>query len=734
MATYNSPGSYVIEKDFSEYPPAIGASLPGVVGFAAQGKANKATLITSAAQLLRTFGRPDQTTGGQALQSALEILTRTNALYFVRCTTDAALDASAAIQWGTCPAVSVSGISPSGTYTFRVDSTDEAGVNNNPGGATDYIFTVAPQTVAENPGYGGASAVIDAVNLLQDDTWPWTVVQRDASTVHFVGTHAGSGTSINVSAHGFHAVGGRAWLPTNPIMPLDWSAGATNSISEAAAALSATAPAEAGTAGKSGYGSTIMPKSPGGIYSVQSMFQGAGYNYSSVTKAGVTSTYGNHVKVVSEIDGKFSLQVFKDGSLEESFPMEMTKGSGTELWPEEVINVGIENTTSEHVKAQFGSVGASAGDSVGENWTPALYWSSTEVPLNGGTYSVQGFAANSAPHTTLASEPIKASYIKAIDGTYLMAGGANGDIGDADGNINADVKAALQGNLAQKTGMQALAAEDIDISMACVPGITQQDIQNSLISLAESTQKFLAVVSPPEGFTTAQQAVNWHNGKATTRTASINSSYAAIYWPWIKIFDTFSKSDMYVDPAAFAISVMCTTDIVADPWFAPAGLTRGRLTRPTDVEVSLTTGDRDSLYKTGSNINPIAKFAQDGIVIWGQKTAQRNPSALDRVNIRRMMIAIRKMILSATRALVFEPNDTMTWSRITNLLNPALADIQNRRGISEFRVVCDDTVNTPVRVDRNELWCKVLIRPTKTAEVLIFEVNLTNQSSDLGTA
>jgi len=139
------------------------------------------------------------------------------------------------------------------------------------------------------------------------------------------------------------------------------------------------------------------------------------------------------------------------------------------------------------------------------------------------------------------------------------------------------------------------------------------------------------------------------------------------------------------------------------------------LTKPVEVEVKLTQGERDVMYSDGNVINPIVSFPQQGITIFGQRTAQRTASSLDRVNIRRLMIYLRKVILSATRRFVFEPNDRFTWAQIEGVLNPFLDDIARRRGISEFRVVCDDSVNTPVRVDRNELWCKVLLKPTKTA-------------------
>jgi phage tail sheath protein FI len=178
---------------------------------------------------------------------------------------------------------------------------------------------------------------------------------------------------------------------------------------------------------------------------------------------------------------------------------------------------------------------------------------------------------------------------------------------------------------------------------------------------------------------------------------------------------------------------MAYTDAVSDTWFAPAGFQRGRLTKPTEVEVKLNQGDRDSLYSGGNIVNPIVAFPQQGLTIFGQRTGQRSPTALDRINIRRLMIYVRKTILAATQRFVFEPNDEFTWSQIEGVVNPFLDDIRRKRGITEFRVVCDETTNTPLRVDRNELWTKVILKPTKTAEVIVFEINLTNQSADLGT-
>lgn len=174
---------------------------------------------------------------------------------------------------------------------------------------------------------------------------------------------------------------------------------------------------------------------------------------------------------------------------------------------------------------------------------------------------------------------------------------------------------------------------------------------------------------------------------------------------------------------------MTFTDNVAETWFAPAGFRRGRLTKPSATEKQLNQGDRDALYNT--NINPIVNFVPDGITIFGQKTCQRLSTAVDRINVRRLMIYLRKTLLASGRIDLFEPNDQFTWDSVKSKADQILSDIQNRRGIVQFKVICDSTVNTPLRVDRNELWCKILLKPTKTAEFIVFEVNLTSQAGKI---
>jgi hypothetical protein len=307
-----------------------------------------------------------------------------------------------------------------------------------------------------------------------------------------------------------------------------------------------------------------------------------------------------------------------------------------------------------------------------------------------------------------------------------MAGGQGGYTG-----TSSEVRAAAAGNAADKTGVHALDYDILNISMACVTDINDETVQNELITLAESSQNFLAVVAPPYGLASVQQAIDWSNGLSTSRTAAINTSWAAIYWPWVKTFDPYDQKDKWYDPAIYGVRQMCYTDSTSESWFAPAGFVRGRLSKPVDVEINVGQGDRDAMYSGGNAINPIVNFVQQGITIFGQRTAQRDPTALDRVNVRRLMIIIRKILLNSTRQFVFEPNDPTTWENITGLVESPLDEIARRRGITEFKVICDETTNTPVRIDKGELWCKVLLKPTKSAEIIVFELNLTNQSASL---
>jgi phage tail sheath protein FI len=164
------------------------------------------------------------------------------------------------------------------------------------------------------------------------------------------------------------------------------------------------------------------------------------------------------------------------------------------------------------------------------------------------------------------------------------------------------------------------------------------------------------------------------------------------------------------------------SDNVGAEWFAPAGLNRGGIPGAVGVKTRLTQAQRDELYE--SKVNPIAQFPGQGICVWGQKTLQRRASALDRVNVRRLLITVKKYIASSARYLVFEQNTEATRTRFLNIVNPYLAGIQQRSGLTAFRVVMDETNNTPDIIDRNILVGAIYLQPTRTAEFIKLDFNI----------
>jgi len=729
MPNYLSPGVYTIEKDFSQFTPSINTSVVGIVGFASKGPINKATLITTQESLISTFGEPSEAINGQALEGALEILEQTNVVYFIRCAEDA-LDASAALSVGTCPAIAVSGGATNAVdrwgverpITFRIQVKDSQGVSkfvDNDGQGRDFTVnasTARSQSAALRSVIGGALDS-DVVGVFDDGSFDSNLGLSGA----IVGGFAGSGASLHVSACSgisFNAASGVSALRL---------------MSPNTASVNYGISGEFASAINVGGGQYLDTGTNSIAYLVESLNPGAGYNGGTRSNG---DTSGNSITVDSVGSQNFVIRVNDAGVALETFKASLV-ASGAFL--EEVINTGETNVVSRIIKGNIVKDGTDATVSALSRFSNLLQ-SLVPGPFT-STFryaSVAGGEIDTTDTVTgggdLGEGETGGRFNKLIGlAAQNLVGGSNGIPSTEENRA-----AVLIGSEAQepKTGMQSLNDDTINVGIALVPGIQTQSVQNALITLAEVTQDFLALVSPPYAVGTVQDAIDWSNGQAAStdsRTVPINSSYAAIHWPWVKVFSTFDGVDRWYDPSIFAARQMAFTDGIGETWFAPAGYRRGRLTKPTETELKLSQGDRDSLYSGGNVINPIVAFPQQGLTVFGQRTAQRTASAVDRINIRRLMIFIKKSILATTQRFVFEPNDEFTWEQVEAAVNPFLDDIKRKRGLTEFRVVCDETTNTPLRVDRNELWTKVLLRPTKTAEIIVFEINLTNQSADLGT-
>ena len=209
---------------------------------------------------------------------------------------------------------------------------------------------------------------------------------------------------------------------------------------------------------------------------------------------------------------------------------------------------------------------------------------------------------------------------------------------------------------------------------------------------------------------------------AATAAGTRDSNYAAVYWPWVKIPDADLGKNVWVPASTLIPGVYAFNDRVAAPWFAPAGLNRGGIDIAIQTERKLTLANRDSLYD--ASVNPIATFPNSGVVVFGQKTLQKKSSALDRVNVRRLLIAAKKFIASSTKYLVFENNTAATRNRFLSIVNPYFDNIQQRQGLYAFKVVMDETTNTPDVIDRNEMRGQIFLQPAKTAEFIIVDFNV----------
>jgi len=209
---------------------------------------------------------------------------------------------------------------------------------------------------------------------------------------------------------------------------------------------------------------------------------------------------------------------------------------------------------------------------------------------------------------------------------------------------------------------------------------------------------------------------------AASAAAGQSSNYAATYWPWVQLFSSTLGKVVWAPPTTVMGGVLAFNDQVGAEWFAPAGLNRGGVPSVLKAERRLSQSDRDTLYS--ANVNPLATFPGNGVVVFGQKTLQRRATSLDRVNVRRLLIALKGFIGQVSNGLVFEQNTTVTRNRFLAQVNPYMESVVQRQGLYAYKVVMDDSNNTADVIDRNQLVGQIYIQPTKTAEFIILNFNI----------
>jgi len=287
-------------------------------------------------------------------------------------------------------------------------------------------------------------------------------------------------------------------------------------------------------------------------------------------------------------------------------------------------------------------------------------------------------------------------------------------------------------------------------NLISIPGLNNSSLQNRLISNTEARADSLTVLDVPYGYNPpaefqALSAVaaganvpaigssylgSVDTAVTTWTNRAYNSNYACAYYPWVQVRDNVNGTNVWVPPSVVALGAMAYTDAVQAPWFAPAGFNRGGLSSGiaglpvVNTSVKLFQGDRDSLYNIG--INPIASFPNEGVVIFGQKTLQVEKSALDRINVRRLLIYVKTGISRIASTILFEQNVQDTWNKFTAQTEPFLADVKARFGLVDYKFVLDNTTTTPDLIDQNTLYAKVFLKPARAIEFIALDFIITN--------
>lgn len=471
----------------------------------------------------------------------------------------------------------------------------------------------------------------------------------------------------------------------------------------------------------------------------------AAYNYFNYGGSSLVVTRvvgGSYTSATASIGSSFTLETISEGEIMNSTSTETANGvlpSGSKdniRWEISQVNTssgnfnvsirrGDDNNNNKIILESFNGV----------NLDPE---SSRFISKVIGDQKLSYSSANNQMETT-GNYPNKSRYVRvksiaSLTPNYLNSNGeisndnytgslpsvGSGSFGTAVGTVSSSI------NLYDKIGTntQGLAGSDYDdminlhgnkeayqFNLLFTPGLlsdTHSTQVNNIITKVQERGDSMFVLDLSTYSSNLASAVSEAQGK--------NTSYAATYWPWVRIIDPITGKHVWVPASTLIPGVYAFNDKVAAPWFAPAGINRGGLSSVLQAKFKLTQGNRDDLY--ASNINPIATFPRQGVVVFGQKTLQKQASALDRVNVRRLMIELKNYIRQIADTVVFEQNTSETRGSFLSRVNPYLDGIQQKQGLYAYKVVMDETNNGPAVIDQNQLVGQIYIKPTRTAEFI----------------
>jgi len=380
-------------------------------------------------------------------------------------------------------------------------------------------------------------------------------------------------------------------------------------------------------------------------------------------------------------------------------------------------NLSLDPTQANYIAAVI-------GDQI-QNYNPAtIQIETTGSYPNRSNYVRVKAINNSTPNYFDNNGVAKPQYTSSIptisSGSFGAATGNNASAGAK--YYNDITNTNTQGLIANDyTNMINLLAnqDDYRFNVISTPGLIDQFASNTpkITSVITNTQNRGDSIYIPD-----MVAYGSTVGAVVSQASNRDTSYAATYWPWCQVLDPETGKNVWVPASTLIPAVYAFNDRAADPWFAPAGINRGGLGQVIRAEQKLSQANRDNLYD--GKVNPIATFPGTGVVVYGQKTLQTKSSALDRVNVRRLLIQLKSFISQVANNLVFEQNTLTTRNNFLSIVNPYLESVQQRQGLYAFRVIMDDSNNTADVIDRNQLIGQIFIQPTKTAEFIYLDFSI----------
>ena len=332
--------------------------------------------------------------------------------------------------------------------------------------------------------------------------------------------------------------------------------------------------------------------------------------------------------------------------------------------------------------------------------------------------------------------------------TTLFHGGFDGlDVTEKDPfrNTRLDDSSDAKANYTLFSALRAIDTardpEYVECNLMTIPGITNSTVTDHVIDICEERADALAIIDLEDDYVPAHESTDTEaTRKPDVDTAvqklknrQINSSYGAAYYPFVQIRDSLANQLLFVPPSVVGLGTLSYSESVRDVWFAPAGFTRGGLSDGkigfpvVGVKHQLTSDERDKLYEV--NINPIASFPAEGIVVFGQKTLQVSESALNRINVRRLLIFLKREISRVAATTLFEQNVRATWNGFSARVESILNDVKSRLGLADFKVVLDETTTTPDLVDRNIMYAKVFLKPVQAIEFIALDFVITDSGA-----